>query len=469
MVCEFVYSTNYAKGLESIINNLAIEIVMKFRDKKVLVIGAGASGKSAKEFLESRGASVTLYDDKENLLDHDSLLYEDFDLVILSPGVSINHPLAQKFESKMISELALGFSVPHKKKVAVTGTNGKTSVVNLIQSAIGDKRGILVGNSGVPVSSVSAQIKSKLPVTEVSSFMLECQLINHEKQIQKIAKFRPKIAVILNISQDHLDRHGTMENYIAHKAAITKYQKRCDKLILNYDNVHTRGIETRAKKLFFSTTSRVRGAYVEDGFVYLNLRGRAKKVFKLSDLNLFKQHDIENFLATFLVCHLLKIPKKNLENLRAIEEHRIQYVTTIGQTEFYNDSKATNIAATLAACKSFKLPVNLIIGGVDKGQNFESMWEDLPQNVERVFVYGESKHSMQNSAQTAGYDSIELCEDMYDAIKRATEHGMGAKVVLLSPACASFDEFLNYEDRGNKFAEFVKSMGDSEEADAEIQ
>jgi len=445
---------------------------MTFKDKFALIIGTATSGMSAKKFLEQRGAIVTLYDDKDYPTDHETLLYEDFDIAILSPGVSINHPLAQKFKSKLTSELVLGFSTPHKKIVAVTGTNGKTSVVNMIQNTISVKKdkSILVGNSGVPVTSVNEEIKKKTPITEVSSFMLECQLIDHEKQLRKIAKFRPKIAVILNISQDHLDRHGTMENYIEHKAAITKHQKRCDKLILNYDNEHTRNIQSNAKILHFSTKSRVRGAYVENGFVILNTCCRAKKLFKLTDLNLHKPHDIENFLATLLVCYLLHVPIKNLTKTKAIEDHRIQYIGTIEQTAFYNDSKATNIGATIAACKSFKLPINLLIGGVDKGQNFENLFRDLPPNVQQIFLYGSSKESIKDIAKKVNYTNFTLCQDIHDATNQAFEYSDGPKVVLLSPACASFDEFKNYEDRGNKFMEFVLSMKEEkEEQNAQIQ
>ncbi|MCL2755958.1 MAG: UDP-N-acetylmuramoyl-L-alanine--D-glutamate ligase [Firmicutes bacterium] len=447
---------------------------MNFKNKRVLIIGMGTSGKSANIFLKKRGAIVTLYDDKEYPISHETISIDDFDLAVLSPGVSISHPLAQKFRYKITSELALGFCVPHKKKVGVTGTNGKTSVVNMINNAINANskkpRGILVGNSGVPVTSKSKEIRQQIPVTEVSSFMLETQIcqdyISTKRWYKRVIKFRPKIAVILNISQDHLDRHGTMENYINHKAAISKHQKRCDKLILNFDNENTRNIKSRAKILYFSTKSRVNGIYIEDGNVMLNLRYKAKRLFKLSDIGMHKQHDIENFLVTTLVCHLLKIPKKNLLNLKMLEKHRIQHVANIGQISFYNDSKGTNIGATLAACNSFKLPINLLVGGMDKGQTFETLFENLPSNVTKVFIYGSCKEKIKKAADDIGFDKVELCDDMYDATKKAS-YGDGPRVVLLSPACASFDEFQSYEDRGYKFIEFIKSINeDSGEANA---
>ncbi|MCL2587623.1 MAG: UDP-N-acetylmuramoyl-L-alanine--D-glutamate ligase [Firmicutes bacterium] len=420
---------------------------MKLKNKRVLIIGAGASGKSAEAFLQQRGAKTYLYFDPSAIEFEES----DFDLAVLSPGVSINHPLAQQFKSKLVSELTLGFSGRHKPIVAVTGTNGKTTVVNLIHQILGQNRSILCGNIGIPVTSVSEEIKRKIPIAEVSSFMLE------------LPAPRVRIAVILNITQDHLDRHGTIENYVRHKESLAHGQKRCDRLILNFDCPTTRELAKgkRQRILWFSTTARVKGVYIEDGVVWLNLKRKRRRLYSLNELGLFRMHDIQNFLATLLVCWLLG--KKNIGEvcgrpLKQIEDHRIEFVRAVGQTAFYNDSKATNIAATLAAVNSISLPVHLIMGGQRKGQDFNKFFENLPAHVARICVIGVDKKYIVKTAAAHGISDIYLCDGLVDALEWSVK-GSGAKVVLLSPACASFDEFKNYQDRGNKFKEMVDKLG----------
>ena len=419
---------------------------MKFKDKRVLIIGAGASGRSAEAFLQSRGAKTFLYDDKLKL-DVERL---DCELAVLSPGVSINHELAQRFRDKLISELALGFTVRHKKIVAVTGTNGKTSVVNLIHQAMGDKRAVLCGNCGPPVTSVSESLRKKIPITEVSSYMMETEMIK--------GRFRPRIAVILNITQDHLDRHGTIENYIAHKEVLAKNQKRRDVLILNYDCANTKKLAEgkRQKILWFSTKARVRGIYAEEGRVWLNTGRKACAVFDLGELGLHAEHQIQNFLATALVCALLRVKRANLKNLRSVEEHRIEFVKTIDGASYYNDSKGTNTAATLAAINSFSLPVHLILGGKRKGQDFAQFFAKLPAHVASVCVYGEDREHI---AKASTVEVVE-CEGLEEAVRIASV-GQGPRVVLLSPACASFDQFRDYVQRGERFREIIEMSSSS--------
>ena len=434
---------------------------MKFKDKNVLVIGAGVSGLSAAQFLIERGARVTIYDDNrmpryETTIDNgavyefevDKLDPDNFDLSVISPGVSINHPLAQKFTGKLISELSLGFTARHKKVIAVTGTNGKTTVVNMIANVLG-KRGKLCGNSGTPVTSVTRELRRKIAVTEVSSFMMEVQ-----------SKFRPKISVILNISQDHLERHGTMENYIEHKAQIFAHQKKRDITILNYDDPIVRDLakRTKARVLFFSQTSRVRGIFVDGGRVWLNLRGCAKELFSLHELRLSNSHEVSNFLATALACKLLRVKSEKLENATVDLNHRIQHVAAVGNVDFYNDSKATNVAAALAACACFTAPIHLLVGGQPKGQDFAKLFAALPKNVVRIFTFGESSPAIMASAKLALFTAIEAHETMQAAVAASASHGTGQRVVLLSPACASFDQFAGYEDRGKKFVEVVNAI-----------
>ena len=470
---------------------------MKLKDKRVLIIGAGESGQSAEKFLQSRGAKTLVFDDRFEM-DIERLCAEDFDLAVLSPGVSINHQLAQKFKHKLLSELSLGFarcrslvrfiSALKAPIVAVTGTNGKTSVVNLLHQAIGPKKSFLCGNCGPPATAITSKdMRRKIAITEVSSFMTEPEVAKEEpSRVRKGNRckflprpFRPDIAVILNITQDHLDRHGTVDNYIRHKLALTAHQRRSDILILNYDCPNTRELEKNFKKekwekparsgpkiLWFSTTARVRGIYVEDGIIWLNLRHKRRALFTLGELGLYRQHDIENFLATALVSRYLRVRLVNLLNLRSIENHRIEFVATIGQTSFYNDSKGTNISATLAAVNSFSLPVNLILGGQRKGQDFAKLFEVLPAQVNEVFVFGEDAHHILSSAVDAGWGSrISVYDGMESAVKAAYAGPLGKKndgpnVVLLSPACASFGEFRNYAHRGEQFIEIVKTLAE---------
>ena len=414
---------------------------MNFAGKKILVLGAGTSGQSAAEFLRARCAAVEIFDDK-NGKNPDT---NGFDFCVISPGVSINHPVARKFNGRIISELALGFTATHKKIVAVTGTNGKTTVTNMIGAALG-VRGVVCGNVGVPVTSVSGETAKKIAVAEVSSFMLEAEI-----------GFRPDIAVILNIAQDHLERHGTMREYIRCKSKILCAKR----AILNYDCPNCRALGDK-KTLYFSAKTAVRGVFLVGGKIYYRPHKRAKKLFDLKDFREDRPHQIANILAVILVCKLLGVPRKRI--LAACmggtaRAHRIEHVGTVGNVSFVNDSKATNIAASLAACACFQGPIHLLLGGITKGQNFDEMFVKLPGNVDRIFAFGAGADEIFAAAQRGGFvKSIETHKTMRMAAIAAAKYGFGPRVVLLSPACSSFDEFNNYEERGKAFAELVKEL-----------
>ena len=428
---------------------------MKYENKRVLVLGAGKSGLSAKAFLEERGAEVILYDDKK-LLE----ISEEFDLCVISPGISVNHPMVKQ---PLISELELGLGEKHGKVIAVTGTNGKTTVSNMIHKAL--KKSILCGNVGIPATAVASQLRRRTAVIEVSSFQLETSNRG----------FRPNIAVILNITQDHLERHGTMAEYTRCKAQIYKNQRKRDMLILNYDNDVCRNLPIMGRRVFwFSTDAKVRGIYLNGRDVVLNIKRRAKNLFTVDDVGDVNGHDIENILATALVCSLMRAGRKAILQACNCERqpHRIQHIADIrtanGTVTYYNDSKSTNIASTLAACRCFKSHVNLILGGVSKGQNFTELFEKLPLVVENIFIFGEASQEILEAHKNF-YNSplvesgvtapaVTGCINLRDATIRATQTGSGPRVVLLSPACASFDMFKNYEDRGEQFIEIVKEL-----------
>jgi len=443
---------------------------MRFKKKNVLIIGAGRSGISAAKFLVRKGANVTIFDDEqaareETAVDCGALFHfnaetlkiMDFNAVVLSPGVSVNHPLAKHFQEKLISELALGYSQKPKRSAAVTGTNGKTTVVHLVHNALQEqgRRSQLCGNVGIPVTGVN--LKKSVAVTEVSSFMLEIP----ENSLTKKFKFRPRISCILNITQDHLERHVTMENYVASKAAITQHQRKRDILILNYDDENCRAIGRRAtcKVLYFSQEARVQGIYLDGKSVILNIGKEAKVVATLEDFNEYKKHSVYNILASTLILKLLRVKSSAIISSyvgrRVQHEHRIEHVSTIDGVSYYNDSKATNVAAAVAACASFNLPTHLLVGGISKGQDFSILFKQLPKTVENVLAFGASAEAIAEAAIAAKFERVKVFENMPEALVGAKEAAVAPCVVLLSPACASFDEYNGYADRGKKFVELV--------------
>jgi len=405
---------------------------MEFKGKRALVLGAGISGDSAKEFLTARGASVVVYEDKIG-----GEVDGKFDLCVISPGISINHPLAQKYRDVLISELDLGFCEKHGKVIGVTGTNGKTTVVGMLHRVF--RGSVLCGNVGVPVTAVD--IRKKTAVVEVSSFQLEVPP----------KYFRPDVSIVLNVTQDHLERHGTMEEYTACKMRI-----RGAVSILNYDDAICRA-NGDANTLWFSTKERVNGAYLDGDTVTVNF-GKLRKTFKLSDFGAtLAEHDIANILAVVLAGCVMRVSRKRIVMgcRTAKSPHRIEYVATIGNAVFYNDSKATNVAATLAACRSFgDMPINLILGGVPKGQDFSVLFRDLPANVENIFAIGEAAPDIIECSNGRALK----CETLNEAVDNAANVGVGARVVLLSPACASFDMFRNYAHRGDEFKRIVLDL-----------
>jgi UDP-N-acetylmuramoylalanine--D-glutamate ligase len=424
-----------------------------FKNLKVLVLGAGASGLSAAKFLRERGAVVGIYDDAKGQAVKEAIYvsdvdFEGFDYCVISPGVSIHHPVAKKFEGRIISEIALGFRVPHKRVIAITGTNGKTTVTNMIGRALG-KRGVVCGNVGVPVTSVTKEIAKKIAVTEVSSFMLETD-----------NDFRPNIGVILNISQDHLERHGTMEEYIRCKGKLTNAKV----VIINHDCPNARVLGDE-RALYFSTKEAVRGVYLVGKDVIFNLKGRPNVIFNLDEFRDERPHQISNILAVVLACKLLGVSRRKI--LVAckggqVSEHRVQPVGEVGNVAFINDSKATNIASCLASCACFKSPINLLVGGVSKGQDFGELFAKLPTHVDHVFAFGESANEIVKAATGEGFKRITKCTTMADATRTAFEHGFGPRVVLLAPACSSFDEFSGFAERGRVFAKVVREIADAE-------
>ena len=448
--------------------------MMELKGKKVLVVGLGKSGLAAALFLRRCGALVTVSDvrsaealakDIPALLDegimvetggHGLLTFRRQDLIVVSPGVPLNTPeLAQvrSFGLPVIGELELAARFLKGKILAITGSNGKTTTTALVGEIL-EKAGIptlVGGNIGVPVVSlIEASTDETWSVLEVSSFQLESTY-----------QFHPSIAVILNITPDHLDRHGTFENYALAKERIFAAQDGNDSVVLNADNARAAQAAGRssAKVYSFSVEHPVeRGAWLEQGYVVYRADGDApvEAVMPLSGIPLKGTHNVENVLAAVCAARLAGAPvdaiRKAIEDFRAVE-HRLEYVATINGVEYYNDSKATNVDATAKAVAAFNSGIHLILGGKDKGSDYTLLAPLLRERVRAVYTIGSAAAKIES--QLRGVVSIRTCETLDVAVDAAANAARPGEVVVLAPACSSFDQFENYEHRGRVFKELV--------------
>jgi len=447
---------------------------MELKGKKVLVVGLGKSGLAAALFLRRRGAQVTVSDvrsaealanDIPALLDegimvetggHGLLTFRRQDLIVVSPGVPLNTPeLAQvkSFGLPVIGELELAARFLKGKTLAITGSNGKTTTTALVGEIL-EKAGVptlVGGNIGVPVVALIDQSTDETwSVLEVSSFQLE-----------STQRFHPSIAVILNITPDHLDRHGSFENYALAKERIFAAQDEHDFLVLNADNARAAQAAARsvAKVYFFSVEHSVlQGAWVEDGFlVYRASKDQpVEKIMPVSGVPLKGAHNVENVLAAVCASRLAGVTaeqiRSGVESFRAVE-HRLEYVATINGVEFYNDSKATNVDATAKAVAAFSSGIHLILGGKDKNSDYTQLAPLLRTRVHAIYTIGYAAAKIESELR--GVVSILSCETLDNAVSAAASAARPGEVVLLAPACSSFDQFENYEQRGKVFKQLV--------------
>lgn len=434
---------------------------------KVLVLGKGLSGKSACEFLLKKGYVAEIVDDKyldENYEDFDNLdrLLSGLSFIVVSPGLSLDLPIikhAKKKNIKVVGELELGAKNLASDIIAITGTNGKTtttSLVGFLLSGIHGKKVFVGGNIGVPVTSFCERAKKQdMCVLECSSFQLET-----------VQDFKPKISAILNISPDHLNRHKTMKKYISAKYNITKNQDENDYLILNADSklLVTNKPNTRAQIYYFSTRKKVKGCYLKKGCIYFNDGITSEKLASLENIKLVGEHNLSNILCASLAVYLLTKNKSLLQKINEFlpVEHRLEYVKTIHGVDFFNDSKATNIDSTIVALKSFTSPINLILGGSDKGYDFDKLFANFPQNVENIAIFGQTKQKILISAKKYNFKNLHICSSLKDCVMICFSVASPGQIVLLSPACASFDHFKNFEERGNVFKKIVQEIAEYE-------
>ncbi len=425
---------------------------------KNLVVGSGISGRAVKDYLVSKNIDSDII---ENFDSVDIEFVENeltkYDQIIISPGVKLDKNIKlqiKKNKIALLSELEFGVGKLKNDIIAVTGTNGKTTTVSLIGYLLRNYFGgcVVAGNIGVPITSLINKLSGEeIVVLECSSFQLET-----------IKNFSPHIAIILNISEDHLNRHGTMKEYIRCKFNITKRQNENDYLILNADDEYLVNNlpKTKAKIFYISTKRKVVGCYLKKNFACFFDGVKEEKLVSLSNIKLKGEHNLLNILAAVLSVYLQTNDKKflaDVSNFLAVE-HRIEFVKNIRGVDFYNDSKATNIVSTIVACKSFRSGINLILGGSDKGYSFDELFKNLPKNVKNIAIFGETKNKIAFSASKFNCKNIYIFDSLKRCVLFLFEKSLPGEIVLLSPACASFDQFENFEHRGNVFKNIVDGL-----------
>jgi len=424
----------------------------------IAILGSGVSGIAVFDYLKKRGVDSRFINFEKPGLSQDEKdldeIFKDVEQLIVSPGIKIDKNIKFYLKKKKIAlygELEFGTRKISNDIIAVTGTNGKTTTVSLIYYLLKDYQGgvVLGGNIGTPVTSLVDKLNGcELVVLECSSFQLET-----------IRKFRPHIAVVLNLDVDHLNRHGTMREYIRCKYRITKNQLSSDFLLLNADDelIRKNPPKTKAQIFYFSTKSKVLGVYIKNKFVYFYDGFKDVKLVSVSNLKLKGEHNLSNVLASILAVYLETGNLVLLKNLPSFEgvKHRIEFVKNIRGVEFFNDSKATNISSTLAACNSFKQNILLILGGSDKGYNFDELFKNLPKNVKFIAIFGEVKHKIAFSAKKYKFNNFKIFDTLEQSVRFLYDNSKKGDVILLSPACASFDQFSNYEERGEVFRNIV--------------
>lgn len=443
------------------------------------VLGLSKSGRSAAEFLLSKNATVYIYDDvsgerveqvareleskgakrvaKETL----PKTSEICDVLVLSPGIPIDHPLAVAFKrggKAVVGETELAARYMRCPIVAVTGTNGKTTTVSMLESVLKEGRyeAKACGNIGSPMIDFCSLGENGVAVAEISSFQLET-----------LNSLCPHIAVVLNVTEDHLNRHYNMENYIFLKAKILKNSSEAEYAVLNYDDRVVRGFaeKTKAKVVWFSVRERVRGAYYENGDLFY----AGEKIVSASELLAEGLHNVQNALATIAAAKIMGV--KNADIAKALSEfkgikHRIEFVGEVDGVAYIDDSKGTNVDATIKAVGCMKRETILLLGGKNKGYDYSKLFAVLQKsNVKHAVLYGENRYALLHSAREQGFESVTLCETFAFAVRIAVMVARAGQAVLLSPASASFDEFASYEERGDTFVRMVRNLAKEDTAE----
>lgn len=451
---------------------------MELQGKKVLVFGSGKSGIGASDLLAKVGAFPVIYDGNAET-DKDAVVHkidgtysvtvyagelpkevqDSLDLVVLSPGVPTDLPLVKSFYEQGLpvwGEVELAYRVGDGEVLAITGTNGKTTTTALLGKIMQDAREsvFVVGNIGTPYTSKALEMKpNSVTVAEISSFQLET-----------IDEFAPKVSAILNITEDHLNRHHTMEEYIRVKELITENQGTEDVCVLNYEDEVLRefGKHLTPRVVYFSSGRKLdEGIYLDGNKIILKDGEKEIEVVKTEDLKLLGKHNFENVMAAVAMAYYdgvsLDSIRKSICEFTAVA-HRIEYVTEKKGVVYYNDSKGTNPDAAIKGIQAMNRPTLLIGGGYDKQSGYDEWIEAFDGKVRYLVLIGQTKEKIKEAAEKHGFHDIILCEDLKEAVKVCEEKAQPGDAVLLSPACASWGQFDNYEQRGDMFKEYVRNL-----------
>ena len=451
---------------------------MNLQNKNVLVFGTGISGIAAAGLLEDKGAHPVLFDGNAELEEQviraklpegskAEILLGDLtddqirslDLVVLSPGVPTDLPLVNRLREaglKIWGEIELAYECSRGDVLAITGTNGKTTTTSLLGAIMqhAKESAFIVGNIGIPYTQIVEETKeSSVTVAEISSFQLET-----------IEQFRPKVSAILNITPDHLNRHHTMEEYIRVKELITKNQTEEDTCVLNYEDEVLRefGKTLKCQVIFFSSLRTLeKGIYLNGEMIEYNDGSSTTTICSVKELNLPGRHNYENVCAATAMALAYGI---SLEDIRYVlvrfkaVEHRIEYVTEVNGVVYYNDSKGTNPDAAIKGIQAMDRPTLLIGGGYDKNSSYEEWINAFDGKVRYLVLLGQTKEKIAEAAKRCGFEHVIMTESLEEAVAFCAEHAEPGDAVLLSPACASWGMFPNYEVRGKRFKELVYQL-----------
>ena len=430
---------------------------MTYTNKKIIVCGMGISGIAAARLLLRHGATITLCDlnpdpkvDKE-LLAHPNIstyfgknpddILDKHDMLVLSPGIPCDLPFvvtAKKMDMPVWGEVELAYRHSKAPIIGITGTNGKTTVTSLVYDIVklAHPSSVLVGNIGIPFCDMveTLEADNAFIVAEISSFQLET-----------IDRFAPKISAVLNMTPDHLNRHKTMEAYVEAKERIFKNQAENDICVLNFNNSYTKAMasKTKAEVIFF------------------NQSPEGELVLPIADIPIPGKHNLENVLAAIAICKAAGISdhiiRQGIVAFKAVE-HRLEFIKELDGVRYYNDSKATNIDSTIKAIQAFNSPIILIAGGQDKDLDFNDLVKHFPENVKRLIAIGETADALIQTCKAHSYFDTEQANTIKDAVHIAFLAAKKGDIVLLSPACASYDMFDNFEQRGSIFKSFVYEL-----------
>ncbi len=449
--------------------------------KRVLIAGTGISGLNAGKLLLKKGAEILFYDDNTSL-DVEKLLQnfekddpvhvvlgslndkilKDVELMVISPGVPVDSDIANTVREAGIpiwSEIELAYRTGAGHLAAITGTNGKTTTTSFVGEVFARFTGnhFTVGNIGIPYTEVALDMdEESYTVAEVSSFQLET-----------IVDFHPHVSAILNLTPDHLNRHYTMENYASVKLDICKNQTEMDYLVLNYDDETTRGMakdkRVKAKVVFFSRLSDLQeGICLNGDAIVLRENGQETHIISTDELILLGGHNVENYMAGIAVSYYMGVPldiiQSVLKTFKGVA-HRMEFVKEVNGVTYYNDSKGTNPDAAIKGIQAMNRKTYLIGGGYDKGVAFDDWINAFDGKVKKLILLGQTAELIADTAARCGFTDVEFVDDLKTAVTRCAQLAQPGEAVLLSPACASWGMFDNYEQRGDMFKEYVNELG----------